>query len=126
MKALRVVILCCVSALLLFVALSGFADSHHTNVRYLLWKHHLWHDPEFRGLRYFNVDANFRMSLYGKTREEVEWWLPPLIPESQNDPNDKYYGPEVHQPGFFWIGHSLWAIIFENGRVKEIRSFEGA
>lgn len=107
------------------ITYEGTADNHHTNIRYLLWKYRLRGGDAKLGLRYFNVDMDFRLSLYGKTKSEVERWFPVLVPYSPSDLNDKYYGPLVHHVGFFWIDHSLWGILFEHDRVTEIRSFEG-
>jgi hypothetical protein len=115
--------------LMLFAAAAtaffGTADDHHTNIKYLLWKHHIWHDEKSLGMRYLNVDRDFVRSLHGKTKAEVEWWFPELNPAPENGMYDKYYPPIIHDPGFYWINHTLWGILFENGRVKEIRSFEG-
>src|SRR5262249_53010549 len=62
----------------------AFDDSHHTNLKYLMWKHHLW-SYNHLSLKYLNVDPAFRMSLVGKTRAEVERWFPILQPSEKAD-----------------------------------------
>jgi hypothetical protein len=108
-----------------FLSIVGSADSHRTDFRYLLWKHHIGKYDRALALRYFNVDVDFRMSLYGKTRAEVQKYFPILRRIDELDPYLPFCGDAVKHPGFFWIDHSGWGIIFENDRVKEIQLFKG-
>lgn len=103
----------------------GSADSHHTNAKYLLWKHHLWPYSRDLALDYFNVDADFRMSLNGKTKPEIQRWFPVLTSVDPADPYLPYCGELVKTPGFVWIDRTRWGIIFEGDRVKDIVLFKG-
>ena len=103
----------------------GTADSHHTNAKYILWKHHLWPYNRDLALAYFNVDVDFRLSLIGKTRAELQKWYPALRPVDPGDPYLPYCGDLVWTPGFVWIDDTRWGVIFENDRVKDIRMFKG-
>src|SRR5438270_14098635 len=56
------------------------ADSHHLNLRYVMWKHHAWRfEPEFM-LKYLTSDGDFTISLEGKTKEEIQRFFPVLTP----------------------------------------------
>ena len=105
---------------------AGTADSHHVNLRWLLWKHHLWpYDPDI-ALRYLNVDGDFRASLAGKTKAEIQQWFPVLLPKDEAIlPSQKYYSKEIQTPDFFWIGDSTWAVWFEDGKLKDIEPIKG-
>lgn len=100
-------------------------DSHHTNAKYLLWKHHLWPYSRDLALTYFNVDADFRASLNGKTRAELQTWFPVLTPIDPNDSYLPYCGDAVKTPGFVWLDGTRWGVIFERDRVKDIVLFKG-
>jgi hypothetical protein len=103
----------------------GSEDNHHTNAKYILWKHHLWgYDPDL-ALRYFNVDVDFRLSLNGKTRAELQRWFPVLKPVDPNDGYLPYCGDRVWTPGFVWIDDTRWGVVFEGNRVKDIVLFKG-
>jgi hypothetical protein len=92
-----------VAAVLLIIAVAlGTADSHHTNAKYILWKHHLWRYDRDLALKYFNVDADFRLSLNGKTRAELQRWFPVLTPIDPTDGYLPYCGGLVWTPGFVW------------------------
>jgi hypothetical protein len=91
----------------------GTDDNHKTNVKYLMWKHHLYPYSGELALRYFNVDVDFRMSLYGKSKKEVQRWFPVLQPINHSDSYLQYCGDEVKQPGFVWIDGTRWGILFE-------------
>lgn len=110
----------------IFIVISlGGADSHHTNAKYILWKHHLWrYDPDL-ALRYFNVDVDFRLSLNGKSRSQLQRWFPVLKPIDPSDSYLPYCGDRVWTPGFVWIDDTRWGVVFENGRVKDIVLFKG-
>lgn len=115
----------CVAGLGTVLVILEAADSHRTNPRYLMWKHHLyWYEPQL-ALRFLNVDADFRMSLIGKSKAEVERWFPHLRPVDPNDPAAWDYKEIVLQPGFLWIDQGNWGIIFENGKVKDIILVKG-
>ena len=111
-------------ALGLFVV--GTADSHHVNLRWILWKHHLWpYDPDI-ALRYLNVDGDFRASLQGKTKAEIQRWFPILLPKGEAiTGSQKYYSKEIQRPDFFWIGDSTWAVWFQDGKLKDIETIKG-
>jgi hypothetical protein len=107
------------------LSILGTADSHRTNYRYLLWKHQIGRYDPALALRYFNVDVEFRISLYGRTRAEVQKYFPVLQRVDESDPYLPYCGDAVKHPGFFWIDNTRWGIIFENDRVKMIQLFKG-
>ena len=126
MKRWTVGVLVLFSAGVVFIAfILGGADSHHTNAKYILWKHHLWRYEPDLALQYFNVDVDFRLSLNGKTRGELQRWFPVLKPVDPNDPYLPYCGELVWTPGFVWIDDTRWGVIFEGDRVKDIRMFKG-
>ena len=100
-------------------------DNHKTNLKYLMWKHHLHRYEPDLALKYFNVDGEFRSSLLGKSKADVERWFPILQPVDPADPYLPYCGNAVKQPGFVWIDGPRWGIVFENGRVKNINQFKG-
>ena len=103
----------------------GFDDSHH-NLKYVMWKHHLW-SYNHLSLKYLNVDPAFRMSLIGKTRAEVERWFPrPILqPSDKADGYLRYCDPVVYDPEFCWIDGTRWGITFKRGKVTDIRYFKG-
>ena len=103
----------------------GRADSHHTNAKYILWKHHLWRYEPDLALRYFNVDVDFRLSLNGKTHAELQRWFPVLKPIDPKDGYLPYCGDLVWTPGFVWIDDTRWGVVFESDRVKDIVLFKG-
>ena len=103
----------------------GTADSHHTNAKYILWKHHLWPYNRDLALDYFNVDVDFRRSLNGKTRAQLQRWFPVLNPVDPNDGYLPYCGPLVWTPGFVWIDQTRWGVVFEGNQVKDIVLFKG-
>jgi hypothetical protein len=103
----------------------GSDDSHHTNAKYLLWKHHLWPYSRDLALAYLNVDVDFRRSLNGKTRAELQKWFPVLTPIDPQDGYLPYCGEVVKTPGFVWIDGTRWGVVFEGDRVKDIVLFKG-
>lgn len=121
------VILGVVAAMIVLVGVGlGIDDSHRTNAKYLLWKHHLWPYSRNLALRYFNVDSAFRRSLDGKTKAEVQRWFPVLTPLNPNDHRLPYLsGNLVRTPGFVWIDGTNWGIIFVGDRVKDIVLIKG-
>lgn len=104
----------------------GTADDHRTNVKYILWKHHLWaYDPGLVG--YLIVDNEFRESLKGKTRAEILRWFPVLQPVDKAEVFLPYT-PEVEShPGFVWIDskQSWWGLDFEGDRVRDVVLIKG-
>ena len=104
-------------------------DSHHTNAKYLLWKHHLWPYKRDLALRYLSVDLEFRRSLVGKTRAELQAWYPVLNLPKPDDPyiahdGDAYDGA-MKSPRFVWIDGTHWGVTFNDGKVKAVRAFKG-
>ena len=121
----RFVTIISVAVVVGIASLVAIDDNHKTNLKYLMWKHHLVRYEPKLALRYFNVDAEFRLSLIGKTRTEVEAWFPIL---RQIDKEDSYLptcGEAVWKPGFVWIDSSRWGIVFENDRARDIILFKG-
>ena len=114
-----------VSTALLIVAMA-ISDSHRTNLRYLMWKHHLCSYQPDLSLRYLNVDVHFFTSLIGKSRSELKFWYPNITKVSPSDPARQHYKELVEQPGFMWLDHgSNWAIVFEDEKVKDIFVVKG-
>jgi hypothetical protein len=107
------------------LSILGSADSHRINFRYLLWKHHIAKYDTALALRYLNVDVDFRLSLYGSTKAEVQTYFPVLRRAEKSDPYLRYCGDAGRHPGFFWIDSSRWGIIFENDKLKDIQLFKG-
>ena len=117
-----------VTAAALTTAIVGFlatADSHHINLRYLLWKRHLWPYSPSLALRYFNVDTEFRTSLEGKTQQEIKQWFPVLYSKDESDAYQRCYAKDIADPDFVWIDRSWWGIHFREGKVNDIRLFKG-
>lgn len=106
-------------------AFVAFDDSHHTNLPWLLWKHHLLPYNRERALRYLNADVDFRLSLNGKSNEQLRAWFPILSSIDSSDPFLAYCGDYVRDPEFRWIDGTRWGVIFEHGRVKEIVLVKG-
>ena len=102
------------------------ADSHHLNLRWILWKHHLWPYDEAIALRYLNVDVDFRKSLHGKTKSEILRFFPRLVsPDQPVNSMQAYYSNGMHDKDWRWIDDSNWAILFESGNVKDIEPIKG-
>jgi hypothetical protein len=124
----KVLVLIALSALV-FGGVFLFAlpqNSHHTNFRYVLWKHHLYTYPENKPPgSFFGVDLQFRNSLIGKTKDEIRSWFPDLIPPKDGDPYQIAYYSDVSRTDFLWIANSNWGFEFEDGRVKRIRLIKG-
>lgn len=112
---------------LLSLVFEGIADKHHTNAKYLMWKHG-WvrYDPT-TALRYLNVDVRFRESLRGKTKYEVKKWFPCLRSMSEANDYQQYYNQYLKDVDFLWTGESAWGIEFKNNRLrlKEFRLMKG-
>ena len=69
----------------------GTIDAYQVNLRYILWKHHLWPHQRFM-LSFLSSDGDFVMSLQGKTKAEIQGYFP---------------RPEPPRAGDHWISASL-------------------
>ena len=100
-------------------------NSHRTNRHYLRWKKGKENfDPKV-ALQFIVVDRRFRLSLYGKTKAEIQKWFPNLRTPEQATEYQKYYNKYVEDIEFFWIGKSNWGLEFENGKLKQFRLLKG-
>ncbi len=118
--------------LVVLLAISGsivtlsFVDAHQANLRWILWKHHLWPYDANIALRYLNVDVGFRQSLEGKTRSDIQRFFPVLVsPDHPLTAEQKYYSKDMHDRDWWWIDDSNWAILFDGGKVEDIRPIKG-
>ena len=105
--------------------LTGGGDSHHTNLKHLLWKWRILSYDPAASLRYLEPDLAFRQSLHGKTRVEVNKWFPDLRSINNGNEYQKYYNQHLQNKDFLWIGDSHWGIEFEDGKVKKFRLLKG-
>ncbi len=111
--------------IVLFSLVLGTLDSHHTNVKYLLWKHGWTGYEPLVALKYLNVDVSFRLSLQGKSKVEINELFTDLRPMGNANEYQQLYGPDLNDADFLWIGDSAWGILFDDGKVKDIRLFKG-
>lgn len=102
-------------------------DSHHLNLRYILWKHHAWPFQRFM-LAYLNVDGDFNLSLEGKTKADIQRYFPVLIPPERavND-YQKFYSRDMieHHADCLWIDDSGYAVQFQDGKVVYVGPIKG-
>ena len=107
------------------VWVAGSIDSHHTNLKYLLWKAGFNRSDPSIALHFMNVDSDFRQSLEGKTKEEVQEWFPNLVPPEKGNAQQKLHISFLKGMDFLWIGDSQWGIEFRDGRVKDFHLPKG-
>ncbi|MEX2607840.1 MAG: hypothetical protein WD708_10885 [Kiritimatiellia bacterium] len=108
-----------------FLYVPAANESHHTNREYIRWKKgKTTYNPSV-ALRFLNADADFRLSLRGKTKPEVANWFPDLRSPTEANDYQQYYNQEINDVDFLWIGDSAWGIEFQNGVVKEFRLLKG-
>ena len=127
---MRSIVIASALAVVLFagLVLADSVDSHHVNFRWILWKHHLWPYQPDLALRYLNVDLQFRNSLHGRSKAEVQRWFPILRPKKEPvTPSQKYYSGDgiVQGPDFFWIDDSTWAVWFADDKLIDIEIIKG-
>jgi hypothetical protein len=99
-------------------------ESHRTNVRYLVWKHFALGDWE-KGVRFLNVDSDFRRSFEGQPRSYLLRWFPDLRPGSSRrhicPDTSEWAAANDGQDRGEWIGDSPWLVVYDtHGAVKEI------
>lgn len=102
-------------------------DAYQVNLRYILWKHHVWPYERFM-LPFLSVDGEFVMSLKGKTKIEIERYFPVLVPpDLAITPYQKFYSRDMiqHQSDYLWIGDSGYAVQFEDGKVIYVGPIKG-
>lgn len=121
----KATILYVLSVVAVFIFAAATADSHRTNLRYLMWKHGWTQSAPQTATRYLNVDVKFREFLRGKTKAEVQKWFSDLRPLSAANSYQQYYNQQLKEATFLWIGESPWGIEFEDGRLKEFRLMKG-
>lgn len=103
----------------------GSDQSHRTNRQYLLWKSgKAAYDPAV-ALRFIGVDVEFRVSLRGRSEEEVRKWFPDLRSPDDASEYQRCYDQDIKEMSFLWIGDSAWGIEFDRGRVKEFHLWKG-
>jgi hypothetical protein len=105
----------------------GTIDAHQVNLRYILWKHHLWPHQRFM-LPFLSVDGEFSLSLKGKTKAEIQRYFPVLIPpELAITEYQRSYNLEMvkHRRDYLWIGDSGYAVQFEDGKVVYVGPVKG-
>lgn len=101
------------------------ADSHNSNYKYLLWKHgYREFDPAI-ACRYLHVDSDFRMSLIGKTKDEMRAVFPILKDRALSNEYQQHYNQFLESQDALWIGESNWAAIFQNEKLVEIQLLKG-
>jgi hypothetical protein len=115
-----------VAVLAAMAVMIGTDDSHHTNVRYLAWRQFGIGSWEY-GLRYLNVDPEFRRSFEGKPRDRLRHWFPVLLAGTSRSfpicPGDPAVANmESHGE---WIGDSPWLVLYEGETIREIRMVKG-
>jgi len=96
-------------------------NSHHTNLRYILWKHHLY--PYESGGAFLNVDVPFRLSLIGKSQQEIMTYFPSLQSPKQAGSYEMANSPSSIGKTYFWLG--LWRFEFTGGKLSDLRLVKG-
>ena len=113
-----------VAAAACLLALLGSADSHQTNVPYILWKHGLnpFHSD---GMRYFGRDVRFRQSFVGRPLAHLRTYFPDVVPASSSDSEGEGRGREFAETQLLRIGGSGWHVEVANGVVRSITIEKG-
>ena len=99
-------------------------ESHHTSLKYLVWKHFAVGDWK-RGVRFLNVDSEFRHSFYGRPRAHLMRWFPDLRPGTSRrhvcPDAPQWHDVNEQQDRGEWIGGSPFLVIYDPpGIVKDI------
>ena len=124
---LRILLLLAMLVFIGCVFVLSTVDSHHYNVRYILWKHHAWPYQTFM-LPFLNVDGEFKMSLEGKTKAEIQRYFPTLIPPDRAITQyQKFYSKDMieHHGDYLWISDSGYAVQFKDGKATYIGPIKG-
>src|SRR4051812_42565331 len=99
------------------------SESHH-GAKYLVWRYGRigdWHD----GVRFLNVDPDFRTSFVGQPRGTLLKWFPDLRPGASRPlacpPLPQYEIARQEQLAGEWIGETPWLVVYDHiGRVRGI------
>jgi hypothetical protein len=115
--------------ILALVAWAVAGADTHWGPRYVAWRELRVGDWQY-GVRFLNVDPDFRTSFVGKPRTVLVEWFPDLRPgRTRPDacPARLEYEQFLHdQHEAEWIGNSPWLVIYDAaGVVKDITLAKG-
>ena len=94
------------------------------------WEYNQWkrgksdYDPSL-ALRYLNIDVDFRLSLRGKSKNEIRVLFPDLRDPVRSNTYQEYYLDSIKGMDFLWIGDSAWGIEFEEVGLRQFHLLKG-
>ena len=103
----------------------GGEDVHWRSKEYLEWKKGRGQINPSEILKFLHVDGQFRLSLNGKTKEEVMNWFPTLVNPQNGNSDQRKELNQVEGMDFMWIGETHWGIEFQSNRVVRIIPIKG-